>query len=714
MKYSALTGAAALLPLKLGLRSAMAFSQSGPLRKWAQTLRGLADIPVLTPQADPVFGSGVDYYKISVGEFTDTLHPDLPATHLWGYFDTVSRVQKHLGGIIVARKDRPCRLRVKNELPPSDMSYPNMNAIVPTDMTSFFMDVMAHGANRVVTHLHGGFTPWLSDGVPGAWYDPYGVKGPSFVNDAIVQNAVGVSPDVKAANQAAPGEADFWYTNAQSARLMWYHDHSHDTTRTNAYAGIATAYVLTSDEEQRTQFFTDFQYGIPLVWQDKIFVSAATSTPSSSAYDPTWFSIMPSRVQGIGSLWYPHVYDPARWRLRAGAKYPTIPDPSCVPEMFGDTMLCNGTVFPVLEVYPQAYRFRMLNACQARFLNISLFEADPTNPDAINLDPATNFPNNYPGPSMVQIGSEGGFLPKPVTLPPAKAVSMLTMTGNLLLAPAERADVIIDFNAYPVGTEIIFYNDAPAPFPMGDPLNDHIGGVDANGNPVGPDTRQILKVRVIQPPAGWLNPGAYAMPTTLPDDQAALKLVKQTPGVPTPIPPGSIVRQLTLNETFDDWGRLLQLLGTTKALRAGTLGRGYMDPATEVVDAGATEVWQIFNMTGDTHPIHTHLTNWQVLSRQPFKLMGGKPVVYGTARAPEDNELGFKETVRMNPGECTTVIANYTLPDVKNYFTVPSCPSPNLKVSLGAGQTTVNEYVWHCHILDHEEHDMMRPLVVRS
>ena len=130
--------------------------------------------------------------------------------------------------------------------------------------------------------------------------------------------------------------------------------------------------------------------------------------------------------------------------------------------------------------------------------------------------------------------------------------------------------------------------------------------------------------------------------------------------------------------------------------------------ATEVVKAGSTEVWQIVNLTGDTHPIHFHLINAQLLSRQPFDMnryiyahVGGHgPLVYtGPARGPLPTELGWKETFKMNPGEVTTVIMKFTLPMVP--FAVPFSP-----------RTGGYEYVWHCHILDHEEHDMMRPLVV--
>jgi spore coat protein A, manganese oxidase len=130
-------------------------------------------------------------------------------------------------------------------------------------------------------------------------------------------------------------------------------------------------------------------------------------------------------------------------------------------------------------------------------------------------------------------------------------------------------------------------------------------------------------------------------------------------------------------------------------------GRPYDAPTTEVVQNGSTEVWRIFNLTGDTHPMHFHLVNVQVISRQPFDAANynGTPTFTGPARVPDPNEIGWKETVRMNPGECTTVIMKFDVPNVP--YDVPVSP-----------RTGGFEYVWHCHILEHEEHDMMRPLVV--
>ncbi len=532
------------------------------------------------------------------------------------------------------------------------------------------------GDNRVDVHLHGGFVPWVSDGGPHAWWSPDGTQGPSFVN---VLNPF-----------LALNEAENYYPNNQGSRLMWYHDHVFGLTRLNAYAGIASAYVIYDDYETIT--LAGAPYNLPgpldprtvyLAFQDKIFVSN-----NIAATDPSWPNIMPDSRSG--DLWYAHVYDTARYGPLGPAPAGPPPDPSVVPEFFGDTMLVNGTVYPFLEVEQRQYRFRLLNACNARFLNPRLVYAqknEPTEPKPTAL-----------GPGFIQIGTEGGFLPAP---------AMVSGPNQpfLLLAPAERADLIVDFRNVPAESTLILYSDAPAPFPMGDARNDY--SPDNTKTPsskkgFGPNTRTLLQIRV-KARVGSADPPITLPATLTPTDPF---LIAQTPGMPTPVPTGVPVRRLTLNEDFDEHGRLIQFLGTDQPVNPGAkdllFGREYLSTPTEVIPAGSTEVWEIINLTGDTHPIHFHLVNVQVLSRQAFfenQYAGGAPRLSGAPIAPDLNELGWKETVRMNPGEVTRVHMKFDLPAVP--FTVPVSP-----------RTGGNEYVWHCHILEHEEHDMMRPLVV--
>jgi spore coat protein A, manganese oxidase len=329
---------------------------------------------------------------------------------------------------------------------------------------------------------------------------------------------------------------------------------------------------------------------------------------------------------------------------------------------------------------------------------------DDGSPDGITLTPKKFKPTNNQGPDFLVLGTEGGFLPKPVLVPSNITFNSKKISGSLITAPAERWDLIVDFKDF-AGQKIILYNDAPAPFPEGDPRDDYFPSAPNNPTqPVpgfGPNTRQIMRFKVVRATSKdsvlRISPGTDL---TAGNDPLPVLLGKTTPPIP-------VTRTLTLNETFDAYGRLIQLLGTDVSGSQG-FGRAYMDPTTETITLDPTtgkkdEVWQIVNLTGDTHPIHFHLVNVQIISRQPFNAdsyNGGAPTFTGPARPPDPNEQGWKETVRMNPEEVTTVYIPFKLPAVP--FTVP--PSP---------RTGGNEYVWHCHILEHEEHDMMRPLVVK-
>lgn len=678
LKAGALAGAGLAVPLGwlADPSPSRAFSQSDRLRKFIQPLRNpvLGGIPLAAPDtvAQPWWQPGVTHYTIDIGQYTDQLHPDLPnPTRLWGFGQGGSF--RHLGGIIAAKRGDPVQITFRNQLPSTH--------ILPVDRTIMGTEGQD---NRADIHLHGGKVPWTSDGGPYAWWDPNGHQGESFLNNA----ALGVpSP--------AGNQAEYYYPNDQGARLMWYHDHAVGITRLNAYAGIASAYVMYDDYELALVSGRHLPGPLDprtvyLVFQDKIFVPRRVE-----AVDPSWPKIMPHSRPG--DLWYAHIYDTSRWDL--APKPPAGPprDPSCVPEFFADTMLVNGSVYPYLEVEQRQYRFRLLNACQARFLNPRLVYAKASKGSA-STEPSTT----KAGPAFVQFGTEGGFLPAP---------TMLNGPGQprLLLAPAERADLIVDFRDVPAGSTLILYNDAPAPYPMGDDRNDYYPGNPSTPSSrpgYGPNTRTLLQVRV-KARVGAADP-PVSLPWILrPTDPF---LVEQRPGVPTHVGRDIPVRRLTLNEESDEHGRLIQFLGTDHPVNSkDEFGRTYLDMPTEIIEAGSTEVWEILNLTGDTHPMHFHLVNVQVLARQAFDAegySGGAPWYMAPATAPDHNELGWKETVRMNPGEATRLLIRFDLPSVP--FTVPA--SPRLRDAYGIQGGA--EYVWHCHILDHEEHDMMRPLVV--
>jgi spore coat protein A len=253
------------------------------------------------------------------------------------------------------------------------------------------------------------------------------------------------------------------------------------------------------------------------------------------------------------------------------------------------------------------------------------------------------------GPNIWQIGTDGGFLNEPVR------VKVLT------LGPAERADVIIDFSGYE-GESFILTNSAPVPFTGA-------AGGDAVFN-----FRQIMQFRVgttdKMPP--------YCLPS--------LAHVAELPPLPSlsNLPEGLVeqVRDLPLQFLITPGG----IAGAMFLLN----GHQFHDPPTETPFVDSTEVWNIINVTPFTHPIHLHLVQFRVLQRRPFNatsfVSGQQPQYTGDARLPDPNEQGWKDTVRTNPGEVTTFLV--TFPKYTGYF------------------------VWHCHMLEHEDHDMMRPLVV--
>jgi spore coat protein A len=353
----------------------------------------------------------------------------------------------------------------------------------------------------------------------------------------------------------------------------------------------------------------------------------------------------------MGQLFYPST-DP---EIEPGFD-PLPPGPSVIAEFFGDHILVNGVAWPRLDVEPRKYRLRFLNGSDSRFYVLE-FRDDMTGGTA---------------QPFYQIGTDDGLLETPVTL------------TRLLLAPGERADLVVDFSAQ---TEIFLRNFGPDdPFKGFNPdgtNSDGAGGVLPPADPA--TTGQIMKFAVTRP----LDPGT-------PDATVAAGTMLRPPIMP--LQQTGDTRQLALFEGRDEFGRLQPLLGT---LEQGSLA--WFEPITENPMVDDVEVWEIYNATEDAHPIHLHLVAFQILSRESFVGfveerpqpqhdgsfgVGGELTVTalgGDARGPADNEAGWKDTVVMLPGEVTRVIARFD---------------------------REGRYVWHCHILSHEDHEMMRPFYV--
>ena len=493
-------------------------------------------------------------------------------TKVWGYNGT------YPGPTILAKKDVPIRVFWRNNLVNS--SNQPLQHLLPIDRTidwAFGNDLnwQSYGV-PVVTHLHGGHTESASDGLPGQWFTPnFAKKGPGFIKG-----------DVE----------PFYYHNDQEAATIWYHDHAFGVTRLNVYAGLAGYYLITDQNEislQASNKLPAAPYDMGLAIQDRMFTST-------------------------GELFYPSTSD--------DEDDEEVPNPTVLPEMFGDFILVNGMTWPVLDVEPRQYRFRLLNGSDSRFYNLSLSS----------------------GQQFIQIGSDQGLLTSPFAM------------YQMLIAPGERKDIILDFSSPALwGQTIIMKNNAKSPYPKGKTTDPQTTG-------------RIMAFKVNKPPDA-----NYPL-TELPASLRPAIIPLQTTLAP---------RKLILFETEDEYGRILPMLGTVED---GILP--FHHAVTENPVLNSTEIWELYNETADAHPIHLHLVSMQLISRQKFNARineeNGKPTnikLIGQPVYPDPDEQGWKDTWVMYPGEVTKVIAKFDMPGL---------------------------YVWHCHILSHEEHDMMRPFYV--
>ncbi len=610
--------------------------------------------PGVMPKSRNLDGFTGDYYEIAVRQFQQQVLPTtdingntLGPTTVWSYGSATAKQNtfNYPAFTIEALADTPVRVKWINDLvvqsgPDKGKFLPHL---LPVDQTLHWANppgpIDSEGTSQqpytgpvpIVVHLHGAHSSEESDGFPEAWFLPnarnlqgftkFGSQYDTFKQEFF--NKYGVTWD--------PGTAVFQYDNAQRATTMWYHDHALGLTRNNVYAGPAGFYLLRGGTgDLPAGVLPSGAYEIPLIIQDRSF-----NTDGSLFYpaDRAFF-------EGI---------TPAHMRI------PFKPDIACDglpsdispihnPEFFGNTMVVNGHTWPFLQVEQRRYRFRFLNGSDSRFLILKMDN----------------------GMSIWQIGADGGFLSAPFELDgsvPGK---------QLLLGPAERADVIIDFTNVRAGTNIILQNIGPdEPFGGGIPGIDFISS-DPN------TTGQVIQFRVVR---------RKGQDTTTPPDQLMLPAI-------THLGDAATTRQVSLNEhdsasvrvVFADgninlncqndkpfYGPAIAGLGTVNPDNTGNLLR-WNDAITETPAVGATEIWEIYDFTEDAHPIHIHEVQFEVVNRE---VIGS-----GTPRDPEAWEKDGKDTVVAYPGEITRVKATYD------------------RAGL---------FVWHCHILSHEDHEMMRP-----
>ncbi|HTW49047.1 MAG TPA: multicopper oxidase [Acidobacteriaceae bacterium] len=390
-----------------------------------------------------------------------------------------------------------------------------------------------------------------------------------------------------------PGQSVLYhYPNEQQATTLWYHDHALGITRLNVYAGLSGLYLL-RDRRELSMDLPSGDYEVPLILQDRTL-----DDQGQLVYAPT---------KEDGTLAPPGVW---------------------APEFFGNLPVVNGAIYPYLEVEPRRYRIRILNSANSRFFHLYF-----------NL---ARRPTDIPSlVSFHQIGSDGGFLAAPVAM------------NKLLLGPAERADLVVDFSGLS-GRTITLANDAPSPYPgwamlvaQHAPLN------------------ELMQFRVTRPLAPKSR--AFSLP-------AAVPIPRFDPAQATK------TRDFVLTERLDARGNSLGVFINN---------HGYDDPVTETPALDAMEKWRFINTTDDAHPMHLHLVQFQILERQGYDTAAftrGKLQFVGSPRPPAPGEAGWKDTAVVNPNDVLTILVRFE------------------------GYT--GRYVFHCHMLEHEDNDMMRPYEV--
>jgi spore coat protein A len=669
-------------------------------------------LPLLSgSRVDGTATVSVDMREFQQKVLPASFYADLPrpfdqGSFLWGY--SVNRQPPSWPSrTIEARRRIATTVIYTNGLQQGDGSPPVLAAYLTQDLTIHWADPLgitrANGCTEgpplssactrpyvgpipAVTHLHGAEDLSQYDGHPDAWFTPgFALKGPAYITNT------------------------YNYPNQQPATTLWFHDHAVGMTRLNVYSGLAGFYLI---RDGRDTGAVDNAIHLPAgPFEQELLISDRQFDTNGQVLFPD--GTPPENPTGLnGSPPNPDVH------------------PFWIPEFFGDVIAVNGKAWPYMRVEPRRYRFRVLNSSNARFYQMQLMKE-------VNGRPVAS-----PGPAIWQIGSDGGFLDAPTNVDnPNNPAS-----PHLFLAPAERADVIVDF-AGQSGRRFILANlpTAVAPFPSGDPPDPNTSG-------------QVMEFRVDLPLSGRdrsFNPAA---------PKAELRTEPIVDIKPTRRHPPDRVRQLILVEIEGEGGPEMLLLNNTHwdGLRSGTtspvpgsVANGFGLHATENPQEGATEVWEIANLTEDAHPIHVHLVQFQLINRQPFRrddyrvlwdsrfpggtfngttypggvfIPGfGPPLDYGTpneARAlggnpafnpfldgdpvpPQPSEAGWKDTIKVRPLEVTRLALRWAPLDVPlNAVHAGENTFPFDPTTGGPG------YIWHCHMLDHEDNEMMRPYLV--
>ena len=623
-------------------------------------------IPPVMPRADTIVrrGQTIDYYEISMKQFEQQILPaGLPATTVWGYGAVKSASPSGLllhnapSLTIEAQADRPVRVKWINDLKDADGDY--LPHLLPVDPT-------LHWANPPGGNKDRDTRPTFTE-TPG----PYEGPVPMITH---VHGAVGVADD-------SDGYAEAWYLPAAKNIPPGY---ARNGTWFRFFAAKAAG-----------------SYGVG--WPPG---SAVFQYPNKNRASTIWYH---DHALGMTRL---NVYaGPAGFYIVRGG---TAGDDAVVDSRSGSTALLPGPA-PVADDPPNKTYYEIPIAIQDRAFNRdgSLFYPDSREffdgataddpgfiPDT-DLSPIWNpeffgntimvngntWPylaveqrryrfrflngcqsrflildfNGIPGVEVWQIGNEGGFLAAPVDVTGSHG-------NRLLMGLAERADVIVDFTNVPFGNHVLGNVGPDEPFGGGEPGEEPPDGFDV----ADPDsTGQIMEFRV----------GLAETPdTTTPPQFLVLPAI-------TPLPAPVRTRQLALVEEMSmQWdGPAAAMLGTVED--GSPVHMMWADEVTENPNVGDTEIWDLYNTTADAHPMHIHEVVFEVVDREGLVLDDDAEVetpiqLDGNVRPPEAWETGFKDTVIAYPGEVTRVKARFDSP---------------------------GQFVWHCHIVEHEDNEMMRP-----
>jgi spore coat protein A, manganese oxidase len=632
--------------------------------------------------------------SVSITNGTTPVVPPIRQT-VWGYGLSQNLIT-YPGPTFFAAESVQTEIRLENNLP---KDWPFVHT--PHEMLPVASTMKRYSAGHTLMHLHGAHVPWTSDGYPTRM--PEGARNPPILAGTKTVLRVGENKT-------------YTYPNTQrGGATLWYHDHTMDMTARNVYAGLAGMYLLRHAKEKDVALLPKDAFEQVLVLQDRSFTREADAQGNRLLYaDAT--SLTACHAAAIPATGGNTVAGSLR---RSSTRAVAAP----APEFKGQCICVNGKIWPHMLVEPQAYRFRILNGSNSRYFVLRLSANKLRNPAKDTPDYS-----GVPAGSMIQIGGDGGFLPAISQLNGQfNATGLPTTKDFLVLAPGERADVVLDF-ANLAGQHVYLTNHARpsrpgAPFGNGGDLATIKDGTKAvlqfrvanlNAQP-SLDTNQLninlgdvrpnITTHLLQGPASSLS-----LPT--PVLQTRLYVVREFGPVP-----------LTNLQIIKGWNAITFQSNLKKPRTPGLLWGGGIPypfglttfsasavpaggPEIELIDrlsaktahkiSNVVELWGFLNRSPDVHPMHLHLAQFRVYAREPIPT-GSATNIKNPAVAQnigvDTNEFGWKDTVRCNPGEITWLLVRFD----------------------DDGDTTRDysgHFVFHCHLLEHEDMGMMRPLPI--